>query len=351
LPDPLRDRLREASVVLADERIEGLRGAVERLAAQRLNLDDVLARVRFAVLLPARDESRERILAQVNRDEQLVASVGTDQLLAVLCTCALIETFARPEASRSFAVTRRLTIAAVSVQTLALSTSRPAHPDLYTWAEHWLGSEGRRLRQQKHSAPPRLAPQPERENVPVEQAHDEDIARLEENAKETGDWLELSAGAGSMEALREQNQVLWWLAAGERSESLAELAVRAATELASVSLVPPPPASGELIKRRLGERCTEKVAPEDFEALRSKVDALNTAAGVMAELSPLLANGIVAPLDAHTLSHALYKELILVSQIREERRQEEARRQAQIQARKRAQEQAQAIQAKEEPQA
>lgn len=351
MPDPLRDRLREASVVLTDERIEELQGAVERLAAQRLNLDDVLARVRFAALLPTRDESRERILAQVNRDEELLPPVGTDQLLAVLCTCALIETFARTEASRSFAVTRRLTIAAVSVQTLVFSTSRPAHPDLDTWAEHWLGSEGRRLRQQKHSSPPKLEPQPEREDVTAEQAHGEDIARLEENARETGDWLELSAGVGSVEALREQNQVLWWLAAGERPEGLAELAVRTATELASVSLVPPPPASGELIKRRLGERGTEKVTPEDFEALRSKVDALSTAAGVIAELTPLLADGIVAPLDTLTLSHALYRELILVSQIREERRQEEARRQAQIQARKRAQEQAQARQAEEEPQA
>jgi hypothetical protein len=351
LPDPLSNRLREASIVLVDERVEELRGAVERLAAQRLSLDDVLARIRFAKLLSTRDKSRERILAQVNRDEELLAPVGTDQLLAVLCTCALIETFARTEGSRSFAVTRRLAIAAVSVETLVFSTSHSAHPDLDTWAKNWLGIEGRRLRQQKHSPPPKLGSQPEREEVAVEQAHGEDITRLEKNARETGDWLELSAGAGAIEALREQSQVLWWLTAGERPESVAELSVRAATELASVSLIPPPPASRELIKRRLGDRGVEKVAPDDFEALRSKVEALSAAAGVIGEMTPLLAHGIAAPLDALTFSHALYKELILASMIREERRQEEARRQAQIQARKRAQEQAQAAQAGEEAQA
>jgi hypothetical protein len=351
LPDPLSNRLREASIVLTDERIEELRTAVERLAAQRLSLNDVFARIRFAELLPTRDKSRERILTQINRDAELLAPVGTDQLLAVLCTCALIENFARTEASRSFAVTKRLTIAAVSAETLVFSASHAAHPDLNTWAKHWLRIEGRRLRQQKHSPPPKLGPQPEREEVPVEQAHGEDITRLEENARETGDWLELSAGAGSIEALREQGQMLWWLAAGERPESLAEQSVRAATELASISLIPPPPASGELIKRRLGERGVEKVAPDDFEALRSKVDALSAASEVIEELTPLLAHGITAPLDALTFSHALYKELILVSMIREERRQEEVRRQAQIQARKRAQDQAQAAQAGEEAQA
>jgi hypothetical protein len=351
LSDVFAERLREGSVVLGAGRVEELRGAVERLAAPRLGLDDTLARVRFAFLLPEREFDRERVLGAVNREGELVPGHGADQLLAVLCSCALIEFFAYKEPSRSPAVVRRLTIAALAVRTLAASGLRAAHPDVLSWAGYWLGLEGRRLRELKRSSPPKLAiAADDGEEMSVEQARAAELSRLEDYATATGDWLELTAGAGSIEALREQSQILWWMAGGDHPEDAGEGAVRAAIELASVSLVPPPPASRELIRRRLSATHACEVSPEEFEQFRLQRQTLMRAAEVIPELTPLLATGIEAGAEQAWLAHTLYEELLLADLAGEERRQEEERRLAREAARKRAQEQAAGQQSEEAPQ-
>jgi hypothetical protein len=344
---PLTDRLREASLLLEAERIDDLSGALERLGSARLTVEDTLTRVRLAHLLDPGSEGVERFLALVNKDSELVA--GADrQLLAVLAATSLIDAFGR-EPSRSAAVMRRVVIAALAVRTLAYSASSPAHPDLRSWADHLLVSHGRRVRRTKHSQPPRLAEGAEGEEPGREARIDESLERLETYANETGNWLELSAGAGSIAALHEQNQTLWWLITrppeGERSEE----AIIAARQLAAMSLTPPPPSSAELLRRRLILLGEEPIEAEEFERHRSSDSALAAAALPAPDLTPILASGIRGKLSTAQLSHAVYEELTLAVLIEDERAAlTRARRQAEEQSR--SAEQQAAEQAEEQPQ-
>lgn len=341
MSDPFTDRLREAGVVLDQIQVEELRGAVERLNSARLSLDDTLARIRFAFLLPERINDRDRILATVNRDQDVVSPHGADQMLAVLCACALIDSFARKEPSRSAAVVRRMTIAALASRSLSFARHEPAHPDLLTWGEYWLGIEGRRMRETRRSDPPRLGASGLPDDATGEQKGADALERLQKYAKETGDWLELTAGAGSIEALREQSQIFWWLASGERPEGAAEAAVRVAMELDSVSLTPPPPASQELMARRLSGSLGLLVTIEDFDSIRNQSGTLAAVAGTAAELTPLVSAGTVEAVEVPVFAHAVYTELVLARLIEQEMWQEEERRRVREEARKRAAEQQQ----------
>lgn len=343
----LKDRIREASLLLRDERIEALGAAIERLAGSRLSVDETLSRVRIAHLLPESDQLRDRLIEQINSDGPLVER-NDDQLIAVLAACTLIELFGRTEPSRSPAVTRRLAIAALAVRTLVHSSFQPAHPDLRSWADYWLYTQGTRLREVRRSQPPKINERLEQTEPPSLEPLIANVEQLQGHAVELSDWLERIAGAASIEALREQNQILWWLtAAGPQGEG-AEVAIGAAQQLDAMSLTPPPPASRELLKRRLRGVEEETVESDEFDRHRKMRADLERSAKIVPELTPILAGGLGSKqMSAARLAHALYEEIVLARLVDEERRQEELRRQ---QARARAVELAADQQAEEQPQ-
>jgi len=320
--NPLLDRLREGGLVLDRDRVEELHGALERLSAARLSVEDTLTRVRLAHLLLTDDEGLGRFLAVVNKDDELIAS-SDRQMLAVLATIGLIEDFGRDPSRRSAAVMRRVVIGALATCTLARSEHRGAHPDLCSWANYFLVAYGRQVRATRGLAqPPTLAEPaapPEGGELSREQEIDDAVKRHEDYARETGDWLVQSAGAGQIAAVHEENQILWWLISrppyGERSKEV----IRAARELAALSLNPPPPASSEFFKRRLALLGGERVEAEEFERHRTGESALTAAARVAPDLTPLLSCGISVKIDASELAQAIYEELTLASLIEDER--------------------------------
>jgi len=320
IPSALTDRLREASLHLDPERVAELDSALERAGTARLTVEDVIARAQLAHLIHPDPGSIERFLTPINKEAELVAESDL-QLIAVLATMAMINSFAR-EPSRSAAVMRRVVIGALAVRTLSRSHFSPAHPDLQTWADYLLISHGRRVRETKGIQPPTLA-EPitlaEGQERTREQGIDDGLERLETYAKETGDWLELSAGAGSIGAIREQGQVLWWLLNRQPAGEPSEEAIRAARELSRVSLIPPLPASGELLKRRLVLLGEGPVDAEEFERYRGSDETLAAAARTAPYLTPILAGGIRTKTSAAELSHAIYEELMLAAMITDER--------------------------------
>jgi hypothetical protein len=349
--NPLADRLREGGLVLDRDRVEELRAALERLGAARLSVEDTLTRVHLAHLMPTDEEGLDRFLSLVNKDGELIA--GSDrQMLAVLAAIGLIEDFGRDPSRRSAAVMRRVVIGALATCTLDRSEYRGAHPDLRSWADYLLVTYGRQVRATRGLAqPPTVAEPakpPEGGELSREQAIDDALKRHEDYARETGDWLEQSAGAGQIAAVHEENQILWWLVgrlpSGERSKE----AIRAARELVALSLTPPPPASAELFKRRLALLGAEWVEVEEFERHRTSEPALAAAAGVAPDLTPMLARGVGVQIDAGGLAQAIYEELILASLIEDERsRAAEQRRRL---AEQRAREQGEASKAAQEAQ-
>ena len=320
--NPLTDRLREGGLVLDRDRAEDLRGALERLAGARLSVEDTLTRVRLAHLLPTDEGGFDRFLTLVNKDGELVAS-SDRQMLAVLATIGLVEDFGRDPNRRSAAVMRRVVIAALATRTLERSEHRSAHPDLCSWADYLLTTYGRQVRATRGLAQPPMLAEPVEPpgdgGLSHEQKIDDAIQRHEDYARQTGDWLLQSAGASQIAALHEENQILWWLTGRPPSGESCEEAVRAARELAALSLTPPPPASGELLKRRLALVAAERVEVEEFERHRTSEPALTAAAGVVPELTPMLACGIAGKLDTADLARAIYEELSLASLVEEER--------------------------------
>ncbi|HTT93419.1 MAG TPA: hypothetical protein VMF55_02025 [Solirubrobacterales bacterium] len=347
--NPLADRLREGGLVLGRDRIEELGGALERLGAARMGIEDALTRVRLAHLLPADEEGLDRFLSVVNKDGELIAS-SDRQMLAVLAATAMIEDFGRDTSRRSAAVMRRVMIGALATRTLARSEHLAAHPDLCSWADYLLVTYGRQVRATRGLAqPPTLSEPsaaPEGEELTREQKIDDALDRHEDYARETGDWLEQSSGAGQIAALHEENQILWWLVGRLPSGDGSKEAIRAARELAALSLTPPPPASAELFKRRLVLVGPEWIDVEEFERHRTGEPVLVSAAGVATELTPILSRGIGAKIDAGELAQAIYEELILASLVNDElaraveqrRRQSEQRGREQSQASETAQE-------------
>lgn len=320
--NPLTDRLREGGLVLDRDRVDELRGALERLGGARLSVEDTLTRVRLAHLLPTDEEGLGRFLAVINKDGELIAS-SDRQMLAVLAAIGLIEDFGRDPSRRSAAVMRRVVIGALATCTLARSEHQGVHPDLREWADYLLVTYGRQIRTTRGLAQPPLladaATPPEGGQLSREQHIDDALKRHEDYARETGDWLVQSAGAGQIAAVHEGNQILWWLIGrlpyGERSKE----AIRAARELAALSLTPPPPASGELFKRRLALFGEEWVDAKEFERHRTVEPDLVAGAEAVPEMTPMLTRGIDAKINASDLAQAVYEELILASMVKEER--------------------------------
>jgi hypothetical protein len=331
---PVKDRLREASLTLSDDSSEALAAAAERLGSLRIGLDEILARVRLAHGLPEGEGGHKAVVEQINREQLLVDGEADDQMISLLCSMGLIATFAEADPSRSAATVRRQTIAALAVRILARAGIDPAHPDLRSWASHWLVTQARTMRAYRRSQPPR----PEEVSEDAERAVLEtvvlDTKSLRKAATETAEWLERLAGAGSIEAMREQLQILWWLNSAPRIGEAGEVAVGTAIELATVSLVPPPSAAGELIARRLASLQDVTVDPKEFEEVRRSNGVLDSAAKRVPDLTPLLASGLPRPLHLAALAHAVYEEILLAELIEYEQQAIRVRREAQERARR-----------------
>jgi hypothetical protein len=330
---PVEDRLREASLALSKDSSEALAAASARLGSLRIGLDEILARVRLAHGLSEGAAGHKAVVEQINREQLLVEGETDEQMIALLCSMGLIEIFAEADPSRSAATVRRQTIAALAVRILARAGVDPAHPDLRSWASHWLETQARSMREYRRSQAPRPEEVPEDAERSILDTVVLDVKNLREAAGETAEWLERLAGAGSIEALREQMQISWWLNSAPPVGESHEVAIRAAIELTTVSLVPPPPAAGELITRRLVSFQNVAVDPKEFERSRQTDKVLSGAAKRVPDLTPLLASGLPRPLDAATLAHAVYEEILLAGLVESEQRAIRIRREIQEKAR------------------
>jgi hypothetical protein len=331
---PVKDRLREASLALSDDSSEALAAAAARLGSLRIGLDEILARVRLAHGLPEGEVGHKAVVDQINREQLLVDVETDDQMISLLCSMGLVATFAEADPSRSAATVRRQTIAALAVRTLARAGIDPAHPDLRSWASHWLVTQARSMREYRRSQPPRPEEVPEDAERAALDTVVLDLKNLREAAGETAEWLERLAGVGSIEAMREQLQIFWWLNSAPRTGEANEVAIGTALELATVSLVPPPPAAGEVIARRLASFRNVAVDPSEFEEVRGSNGLLGDVAKRVPDLTPLLASGLPRPLDVAALAHAVYEEILLAGLIENEQRAIRVRREAQERARR-----------------
>ena len=318
-----QDRLREASVVLADDERDAWLAVIERSGRLKTTRGDLLDRVRLA--FGEHDPAASQALGRALLKSGPKAPEGANQLIAVLAGAQLVELF-RPS-SRSLTHPSAVDAAALAVRILARTSKPSIFPDLATHAGTWLKRRGDAVRAVK----PVTRPEPEPTEVGLElegvrvEVSEYEALRVAHNrlgqqvmAVETAlskSRVDIEALADAVSALErardlmaEQQQIGWWVLSGPDSPSLdwswAYASASALNDLTRV--LPGPRAAPALIRQRAGHGSWDPrplVTEVSFDGDSRLSPALQMLRGEMSPLTEVE--------SAEEAAMAIYDELLL----------------------------------------
>jgi hypothetical protein len=273
------NRMREATIILRDEDQATYEKAVSEAAGANLDGSTLLDIVRLTFELALRESDREG-MKELFLKRGIQLSPRSLQLEATLATLTLIERFSRPIGKR-----RRLaqdSLAAIAVVVLTAQGRSPVHPDLPSYAAHWVASASEHMRAAgslKLSSPPELpeslattAASSEGEEAAAPRDVNADVNDLREYVATLDQWLRRASVPGRVNALEEQQGLIWWLeGAPDTNENDARSVVSVCDELAALSrYFPGPPGAPGLLAHRLGEKAERTIALGDLARVASR---------------------------------------------------------------------------------
>jgi hypothetical protein len=311
----LSRRLREAVIVIPERELQRLDSAIDKLANRKPTVAEQLVRTRLSYALPVADAARDRF------DEQL-AKAGIElesrqeNMRRVLAMCVLVARFGRVPGRRTQPSLAGDSAAALAAVIAQRDGRQPVHPDLNTWARHWLGIVSNHLRTAgRLPQPPVFKPEiPAVEDTltatqAVTAALDALVPQLISYAGDLAEWsAELDPAQVTGQA--EQLDLLWWLTSARPTLTAAEAAARAARDLVGMSRrIPGPPSSDQLLARWLKPWSAEQVRIGDVAALLD-----GGLPSGLEDLCPLTSGDITLSdreLPACQAAEWLYEELML----------------------------------------
>lgn len=222
MSDPFHDRIREASVVPTEERIE-LLGHASKAAATSLGSGEALDLVRVVCQRPISAEVKERVRARLNSKAEVVPEHRHDQLMATLGAIALIRVFGRP------------TFVQGLLPALALRSARAqgwgsVHPDVSTHADYYIRERALFLRKPVAIDEYKQSPKESEEVTPMGEIGAMRVALLRD-----------------VRLRKESEQLLWWVSSAELPRSNMDAAIEFRSLL---SFYPEPGGTEELFRAK-----------------------------------------------------------------------------------------------------
>jgi hypothetical protein len=200
MSDPFHDRIREATVVPTEERVE-LLGQASKAAATSLGSGDALNLVRVVCRRSVSDEVKDRVRARLNSKAEVVPEHRHDQLMTTLAAIALIRVFGRPTYVQGL-------LPALAIRSARTQGWEPVHPDVFTHADYYIRERALFLR--------RPVAADEYKQSPKE---GEEITTLGEISAIRAALLR------DVKLRKESEQLLWWVSSAELPRSSTDAAI------------------------------------------------------------------------------------------------------------------------------
>lgn len=321
-----QNRLREATVVLADDVSANYEAAVVAVAKKQASPQESLALARLAFGL---DVGADAKLGIVERFEKLEIEIRPreNQLLSVLAMLVLIQRFSSFPSRRAARALQTDCLAAYAVLVYSNHGLPPVHADIIRHARVWTHYVAGHVR--SVSAGSQLIPKlPDSMSGVAAVAPTEDgqeatpavpeppVSELASYVRELSDWLSRAATPARIATLEEQQALLWWLQGSESDADPASIAARTSDDLARFArFVPGPEPVDELVVARLGDTAMSEVELSKLSRLvRTEVPA------ELEELCLLRRGGTYERVESAPASIAvrwLYDESQLIALVRE----------------------------------
>lgn len=222
MPDPFHDRIREATVVPTEERIELLQQA-SKAAATSLSSGDALDLVRVVCRRPVSDEVTKRVRARLNGKAEVVPEHRHDQLLTTLAAITLIRVFGRPTFVHGL-------LPALAIRSARTQGWVAVHPDVFTHADYYIRERALVMRR------------------PVAADEYKQSPKEGEEASAMGEVRAMRAALLRDGKLRkESEQLLWWVSSAELPRTSTDAAIEFRSLL---SFYPEPGATEELFRAK-----------------------------------------------------------------------------------------------------
>lgn len=231
MSDPFHDRIREATVVPTEERIE-LLGQASKAAATSLGSSDALTLVRIACRRPVPDEAKDRVRARLNSKAEVISEQRNGQLLATLAAITLLRVFDRPAYVHGL-------LPALAVRSARAQGWASVHPDVFSYADYYIRERALIMR--------RPVAAEEYQQRPKE---GEEITSMGEiKAMRT-------ALLRDIQLRKESERLLWWVSSSELPRSSTDAAIEFNSLL---SFYPEPGGTQELFRAKFrdGESRTQ----------------------------------------------------------------------------------------------
>lgn len=222
MSDPFHDRIREATVVPTEERIELLHQA-SKAAATSLSSGDALDLVRVVCRRPVSDAVTKRVRARLNAKAEVVPEHRHDQLLTTLAAIALIRVFGRPTFVHGL-------LPALAIRSARTQGWAPIHPDVFTHADYYIRERALLMRK------------------PVSTDEYKQSPKEGEEATSMGEIKAIRAALlRDVKLRKESEQLLWWVSSAELPRSSTDAAIEFRSLL---SFSPEPGGTEELFRAK-----------------------------------------------------------------------------------------------------
>jgi hypothetical protein len=222
MSDPFHDRIREATVVPTEERLE-LLGQASKAAATSLGSGDALDLVRVVCRHPVSDEVRDRVRARLNSKAEVVPEHRHDQLMTTLAAIALIRVFGRPTLVQGL-------LPALAIRSARTQGWASVHPDVFTHADYYIRERALFLRKPVATDEYKQSPKEGEEITPMGEIGAIRAALLRD-----------------VKLRKESDQLLWWVSSAELPRSSTDAAIEFRSLL---SFYPEPGGTEELFRAK-----------------------------------------------------------------------------------------------------
>jgi hypothetical protein len=244
MSDPFHDRIREATVVPTEERVE-LLGQASKAAATSLRSGDALDLVRAACRRPVPDEVKDRVRARLNSKAEVVPEHRHDQLLATLAAIALIRVFVRPAFVHGL-------LPALAIRSARAQGWATVHPDVFTHADYYIRERALIIRK------------------PVAADEYEQSPKEGEKATAMGEIKSMRAALLRDGKLRKESEhLLWWVSSSELPRSSMDAALEFRSLL---SFYPEPGGTEELFRAKFRDGESRSQSTRIFNRERVPVE-------------------------------------------------------------------------------
>ena len=200
MPDPFHDRIREATVVPTEERVE-LLGQASKAAATSLGSGDALDLVRVVCRRSVSDEVKDRVRARLNSKAEVVPAHRHDQLMTTLAAIALIRVFGRPAFVHGL-------LPALAIRSARAQGWESVHPDVFTHADYYIRERALFLRKPVAADEFKQSPKEGEEITPLGEIKAIRTALLRD-----------------AKLRKESEQLLWWVSSAELPRSSTDAAI------------------------------------------------------------------------------------------------------------------------------